>query len=93
MIAFLAELSKQNGGIATWKQLQEFRFQGRQIPLIGQKGIRNGHESAFTILTTYRLNPKTRPYDDAIVRMDTHGISGVVKRARIRTMNHSANAL
>lgn len=68
MIAFLAELSKQNGGIATWKQLQEFRFQGRQIPLIGQKGIRKirGHESAFTILTTYRHNPKTRPYDDAI---------------------------
>lgn len=68
MIAFLVELSKQNGGIATWKQLQEFRFQGRQIPLIGQKWIRKirGHESAFTILTTYRHNPKTRPYDDAI---------------------------
>jgi putative restriction endonuclease len=68
MIAFLSMLSVRNGGTVTWKELQEFRYMDRRIPLIGQTGIRRikGHDAAFTILTTYRLNPKDRPYEDAI---------------------------
>jgi putative restriction endonuclease len=67
-MAFLNDLSVRNGGVATWQELQEFEFEGRRIPLVGQKGIRKvlGFDAALTILTTYRLRPQDRPYDDAI---------------------------
>lgn len=67
-LAFLAALSERNGGIASWNELQRFDFENRRIPLIGQRGIRKirGYEAALTILTTYRLRPEDRPYDDAI---------------------------
>ncbi|MEW6060194.1 MAG: HNH endonuclease, partial [Actinomycetota bacterium] len=45
-----------------------FAFEGRRIPLVGQTGIRKvrGTEAALTILTTYRLRPEDRPYEDDI---------------------------
>ena len=66
--AYLQVLSERPVGVATWRELQEFRFEGSRIPLIGQKGIRKvrGLDAALTILTTYRLRPEDRPYDDSI---------------------------
>jgi putative restriction endonuclease len=67
-LAFLKELSARNGGVASWAELRGFQFEGRQVPLVGQSGIRTvrGHDAALTILTTYRLRPEDRPYADAI---------------------------
>ncbi len=65
--AFLARLSAQ-GAVASWHDLQRFELEGRRIPLVGQTGIRKvrGFEAALTILTTYRLRPEDRPYEDDI---------------------------
>lgn len=66
--AFLGELSTRGGGAVSWHDLQRFEFEGRRIPLVGQTGIRKvrGYEAALTILTTYRLRPEDRPYQDNI---------------------------
>lgn len=67
-LAFLRALADQTGGAASWSDLQRFEFEGRRIPLVGQTGIRKvrGYEAALTILTTYRLRPEDRPYEDDI---------------------------
>ncbi len=67
-LGFLKDISARNGGVASWAELQGFEFEGVRIPLVGQSGIRKvkGHEAALTILTTYRLRPEDRPYDDSI---------------------------
>jgi putative restriction endonuclease len=67
-MAFLTDLAAANGGVASWHDLQRFEFDGRRIPLVGQSGIKKvrGFEAALTILTTYRLRPQDRPYDDGI---------------------------
>ena len=64
--AFLRELAAKTGGVVSWHDLQRFEFEGRPIPLVGQTGIRKvrGYEAALTILTTYRLRPEDRPYED-----------------------------
>lgn len=66
--SYVRQLSARNGDVASWHDLQAFEFEGRRIPLIGQKGIRKvrGYEAALTILTTYRLRPEDRPYEDSI---------------------------
>jgi putative restriction endonuclease len=66
--AFLGELSDRGGGAVSWHDLQRFDSEGRRIPLVGQTGIRRvrGYEAALTILTTYRLRPEDRPYEDDI---------------------------
>jgi putative restriction endonuclease len=66
--AYVSQLASRNGGVASWDELQRFEFEGRRIPLVGQTGIRKvaRHEAALTILTTYRLRPQDRPYDDGI---------------------------
>ncbi|MGQ0670643.1 MAG: HNH endonuclease, partial [Actinomycetota bacterium] len=66
--AFLSNLSARGGGAVSWQDLQQFEFEGRRIPLVGQTGIRKvrGYQAALTILTTYRLRPEDRPYDDGI---------------------------
>jgi putative restriction endonuclease len=65
--AFLQRLTAQQG-LATWHDLQRFEHEGRRIPLVGQTGIRKprGTEAALTIMTTYRLRPEDRPYQDDI---------------------------
>ncbi len=65
--AFLAALSAR-GGAVSWHDLQRFEFDGRRIPLVLQTGIRkvSGYEAALTILTTYRLRPEDRPYQDDV---------------------------
>lgn len=66
--AFLGELRRRGGGAVLWHDLQRFKFGDRRIPLVGQTGIRKvrGYEAALTILTTYRLRPEDRPYEDDI---------------------------
>jgi putative restriction endonuclease len=66
--AYVSRLAATNGGVASWADLQRFEFGGRRIPLVGQTGIRKvaGLETALTILTTYRLRPQDRPYEDGI---------------------------
>ncbi|MGH2590835.1 MAG: HNH endonuclease [Actinomycetota bacterium] len=66
--ALLGKLSATGGGAVSWHDLQRFEFGGRRIPLVGQTGIRKvrGYEAALTILTTYRLRPEDRPYEDDI---------------------------
>ncbi len=65
--AFLDELSARTGAVS-WHDLRRFELDGRRIPLVGQTGIRKvrGYEAALTILTTYRLRPEDRPYEDDI---------------------------
>ncbi len=65
--AFLAGLATK-AGVVSWHDLQRFEHEGRRIPLVGQTGIRKvrGYEAALTILTTYRLRPQDRPYEDDI---------------------------
>jgi putative restriction endonuclease len=67
-LTFLRELAARGGGVVSWHDLQRFEFEGRRIPLVGQTGIRKvrGYEAALTILTTYRLRPEDRPYEDDI---------------------------
>jgi putative restriction endonuclease len=66
--AFLSHLAANTGGAVSWHDLQRFEFDGRRIPLVGQTGIRKvrGYDAALTILTTYRLRPEDRPYEDDI---------------------------
>jgi putative restriction endonuclease len=66
--AFLTGLATSGGGAVSWNDLQRFEFDGRRIPLVLQTGIRKvrGYEAALTILTTYRLRPEDRPYEDDI---------------------------
>jgi putative restriction endonuclease len=66
--ALLGELSARSGGAVSWHDLQRFEFEGGRIPLIGQARIRRvrGYEAALTILTTYRLRPEDRPYEDDV---------------------------
>lgn len=66
--AYVSELARRNGGVASWEELHRFEFEGRRIALVGQTGIRKiaGYDAALTILTTYRLRPQDRPYDDGI---------------------------
>lgn len=63
--AFLQELMSRRG-VVSWADLQNFEFEGRRVPLVGQTGIRKvrGYEAGLTILTTYRLRPEDRPYQD-----------------------------
>ena len=65
--AFLGELASGQGAVS-WHDLRRFELDGRRIPLVGQTGIRKvrGYEAAMTILTTYRLRPQDRPYEDDI---------------------------
>jgi putative restriction endonuclease len=67
--AFLQKLVLTNGGVVSYKELESFEFEGRRIPLIQRmRGIRvvSGLEAALSILTTYRLKPEDRPYEDDI---------------------------
>jgi putative restriction endonuclease len=67
-LSYISRLAAQNGGVATWQELIAFELDGRRIPLVGQAGIRKitGLDAALTILTTYKLRPEDRPYDDSI---------------------------
>ena len=64
--AYLKSIAVHSGGQVTWSQLQAFEFQGRRLPLIGQRGIRKvaGFDAALSIFTTYAPRPDVRPYDD-----------------------------
>jgi putative restriction endonuclease len=66
--ALLSALAARGDGTVSWHDLQNFEFEGRRIPLVGQTGIRKvrGFVAALTILTTYRLRPQDRPYEDDI---------------------------
>jgi len=64
--AYLDTLKARSGGLVSWADLQSFTFEGRRIPLVGQRGIRtvSGLPGALSILTTYSPSPERRPYDD-----------------------------
>src|ERR1051326_652610 len=64
--SYLSSIAARSGGRVTWAELQAFEFQGRRLPLIGQRGIRKvaGFDAALSIFTTYAPRPDLRPYDD-----------------------------
>jgi putative restriction endonuclease len=68
-MAYVAQLETRGDGYVRSRELNEFRFEGRQAPLLAHmKGIRVFAESdaAITIRTTFRLRPEDRPYQDEL---------------------------
>ncbi|MGC7100375.1 hypothetical protein ACPZ19_37325 [Amycolatopsis lurida] len=71
---WLTELNKEHGGRIPFGLLQEFRFEGKRIPLMDQQaGIRKPKEltSALSLRTTYTPPSKQRPYED---ELDENGL-------------------
>lgn len=66
--AYLGDLAQRPGGLVTREELEGFMFEGRRIPLIGQRGIRkvSGLDAAVSILTTFVSDPRKAPYQDGI---------------------------
>ncbi|MFI6026423.1 hypothetical protein [Amycolatopsis magusensis] len=71
---WLTELNAKHGGRIPFGLLQEFRFEGKRIPLMDpQAGIRKPKElgSALSLRTTYTPPNKRRPYED---ELDANGL-------------------
>jgi putative restriction endonuclease len=67
MFAFVRELArKAGGGPLHSADLRAFKFEGRSIPLVQQRGIvkTRSVEAALTIRTAFVPDPALRPYDD-----------------------------
>jgi putative restriction endonuclease len=65
---YLRQVAETGGGIIRFQDLDRFTFKGQRLPLVQRpRGIRAvpGLSAAITILTTYRADPRDRPYDDA----------------------------
>jgi putative restriction endonuclease len=66
-MSYVKELDARNGGFVSQKELDQFEFEGKRLPLLQHmRGIRvvAGLDAALTIRTTYSLRPEDRPYDD-----------------------------
>jgi putative restriction endonuclease len=66
--AFVERHAVAAGGVVSWHDLVDFRFDGVRIPLVGQSGIRKPREfrAALTIRTAFRRDPGARPYFDEL---------------------------
>jgi hypothetical protein len=66
--AYLDRLQAAKGEHLNHVDLKAFMFEGRNIPLVGQRGIRvvSGLQSALSITTTYRKLPDQLPYADEL---------------------------
>lgn len=68
-MAYVRQLEALGDGYVRSRELNEFRFEGRPMPLLAHmKGIRvvSDSDAALTIRTTFRLRPEDRPYQDEL---------------------------
>jgi putative restriction endonuclease len=86
--AYVDDLSDHGRVSVTRSQLNGFRFEGRQMYLVGPQGIFKpaGLDLPISILTVYRAPGEKRPYDDEI-----HENDYLLYRYRGTDRNHHQN--